>query len=232
MCQYGIFTKLLYRYQLSQNRDSYRGAFMKDYESQYEEYKQTLLQNQRFIDNLRDKYRGTLTAEKDFVDENGVLGKVGILSGICGICLALFLLLQDTSGTASIIWRIVLFIIGTGSALWAVRIQAKFKKTLGRMVFYSFRYHKHFEDHIQEDKQWETVTFKEDLSRHIEFLQHCIHTMKDKHPEESEKDFMKALGLFEDLESKYEHIEKCNRYTNSLKNDYPFYTEIQKRIEQ
>lgn len=60
---------------------------MSDYESSYEEYKQALLRSVHFRDKLREKYANTLYAERNYIDNNGVLAKIGILSAAFGSCI-------------------------------------------------------------------------------------------------------------------------------------------------
>lgn len=200
---------------------------MEEYESSYEEYKKSILQNRWFIDKLRDKYRGSLTAAKDYIDENGVLWKTGLLGAVCGFLIA-FTPIENENW----ILGIVLFMGVMGSLIWARHIDVKFKKDLGEKIFYAFRYHKHFKDRVQEDRTHEAERLNIELSKHIDFLRFCVDTMTDKKRDDVEDNFKHALQLFEDIEAQYRRLEGYDRFAQSLKNDYEFNAEVKKRIDQ
>lgn len=207
---------------------------MEDYEYQYEEYKQSILQNRHLRNELHEKYLGSLRVEKDYVDENGVLWKVGVLSCVCGLCLSLFWILEDRSDTRSIITRIILFAILVTAFVFAMHIGSKFKKNLGEMIFYAFRYHKHFEDHIQKDKSEKTKDLMEDLLKKLSTIQHRAKVSKSG----SEIDMDEVIALLrfienmDDYKTRYDDLSKYDSFVGSLKNDYYFNAEVQKDIDK
>ena len=204
---------------------------MEDYESQYEEYKQSLLQNRRLRNELREKYRGSLRAEQDYIDANGVLWKVVVLSGVCGLCLSLFWILEDRSDTGSIITRIILSIIIVACGILGVRVSSKFKKDSGEINFYAFRYNQHFNDHIQEDRRREMYKFEQDLSKTVHFMQRLANDPRNDLTEVV-ANFQCALRYVEELEKQYKDISSYDRFVETLKNDYWFNAEIQKDIDK
>lgn len=201
---------------------------MEDYKSQYEEYKKSILQNRWFIDNLRDKYRGSLTAEKDYIDENGVLWKTGLLGAVCG-----YLIAFTPVKNGNWILGITLFLGIMGSLIWARHIGTKFKTNLGEMIFYAFRYHKHFEDRIQEDKDQQTKLLMEDILKKLSTIRYRAKVSMNN----SKLDIEEAIALMrfiegmDDFEKRYQDLSRYDGYARNLKNDYEFNAEVQKRIE-
>ena len=204
---------------------------MEDYESQYEEYKNTLLHNRYFRGKLNDQYRGSLSAEKDYIDTNGILWKTSALAGACASCFVFLSLLEDRTDTTSIIIRIVLVAIMIVCCILGVRVAAKFKKDLGELIFYSFRYHKYFQERIQEDKRREMERFDVELHKTVSFMQRCANDPRDDLTEVV-AEFRCALQYVEELEKQYKHISNYDRFAGSLKNDYCFNAEIQKDIDK
>ena len=201
---------------------------MDDYKSQYEEYKKSLLQNHWFIKTLHEKYRGSITAEGDYIDRNGVLWKIGVLGAVCGFCITLTFALAE-SGLW--FWGVVLFITIMGSVIWARHIEAKFKKDSGEINFYAFRYHQHFKDHILEEKRREMYEFEQDLSKIADYMQWCVDRPSNE-PSEVMEQFCHALRRVEELGKQYKHISRYDYFAGSLKNDYDFNAEIQKDIDR
>ena len=205
---------------------------MEDYGAKYEEYKQSILQNRWFIEKLNEKYTGSLRSEKDYIDENGVLWKTSVLSGVFGLCISLFWILEDRSDTGSIITRIILAIIMIACGILGVLVAAKFKKKSGELNFYAFRYHQHFEDHVREEKDKETKKLFEDMLGHYD----AIRWRADSIPTMSEEDvkslFLNHIKEMSDYETRYKELSKYDSFAGSLKNDYYFNAEIQKGITE
>ena len=202
---------------------------MEDYESKYEEYKKSLLQNHWFIKKLHEEYRGSLRVEKDYVDENGVLWKIGLLGAVCGFCFALIFSLADSG-----LWLLgtVSFIALFGSLGLAQHIGSKFKKNLGEINFYAFRYNKHFKDHIQEDTHREMYEFEEDLYKIADYMRWCVNDKVSNDPSEIMEQFRHSSHRVEELERRYKNISRFDRFAESLKNDWYFNAEIQKDIDK
>lgn len=205
---------------------------MEDYESKYEEYKKSLLQNRGFRNELHEKYQWSLRVEKDYFDENGVFWKIGVLSGVCGLCLALFWILEDRVNAGSIITRIILFAIMAACIVFAVRIAAKFKKNSGELKFYAFRYDKHFEDRINEDRRKAMWEFEKDFSKIADYMRWCVNDKVSDDPSEIMDQFRLSLCRVEELEKQYKEISNYNYFAGKIKNDYQFNAEIQKDIDK
>ena len=202
---------------------------MNDYDVKYEEYKKSLFQNHWFIKTLHEKYHGSITAEEEYIDRNGVLWKVGILGAVCGFCIA-FTPIENGNWVLGI----VLFLAMIGSLIWARHIGKKFKKDLGEMIFYAFRYHKHFTDKIQEDKNEKMKGLMEDLFKTISTIQYRAKVSKSR-PEVDMDEVIALLQFIENMENykqRYEDISKYDWFAGSLKNDYYFNAEIQKDIDK
>ena len=199
---------------------------MEDYESQYEEYKNTLLHETWFRKKLNDLYRGSLTAEKEYIDENGVLWKIGLLGAVCGFLIA-FTPVENGN------WILGIFLILgiIGSVMWARHIGNKFKKKSAEMNFYAFKYDRYFKDRIQEDKRREMEKFDVDLTKTVVFMQRCASQQYDD-PSEVIENFQCALRYVEDLEKRYNELSRYDCFAGSLKNDWYFNAEIQKDIDK
>lgn len=207
------------------------GVIMNDYETSYQEYKQSLLNDHWFIKTLHEKYRGSLRVEKDYIDENGVLWKIGVLSGVCGLCLSLFWLLEDRSDTRSIITRIVLFVIMLVFFIFAMHFGKKFKKHLGERIFYTFRYHQHFEDKVQEDKDSETKKLLEDMLKAYEYSRFRDNSARLT-KEDLENFLLRVIKDTDEFKQRYQELSKYDSFAGSLRNDYYFNAEVQKDIDK
>jgi hypothetical protein len=171
----------------------FEGAIMEDYESQYEEYKKSLLQSHYFRTKLIDEYKNTMYAEGDYIDENGVLDKITVLSAACGVCYALSFSLVQLDEFPGILIRAVLAIVGTICFIWARIIGSKFKDSSGKSSFYSFRYSGYIEDRVNSDKEMETRNLIRDmLDRQIDI---------------------------DEFRKRFEELSKYDRFSEDLKND-------------
>ena len=192
----------------------------------YEEYKNTLLHETWFRRNLNEKYRNTLAAEKDYIDSNGVLWKVGLLGAVCGFIIAL-----TPIENGNWILGIISFLAIMGSIILALHIGKKFKKDSGEMNFYAYLYNKHFEDRLHEDRRREMYNYERELSKTIYFMQWRVNN-PSKDPTEVLADFRHALHLTEDLKKQYEKLTQYDGFVGRLKDDYHFNAEIQNDIDK
>lgn len=204
---------------------------MEDYESQYEAYKQSILYNRWLRKELHEKYEGSLRVEKNYIDENGVLWKTSVISCVFGFCLSLFWILEDRGDTRSIMTRIILAVIMIVCCILGIRVAAKFKKDAGEMNFYAFRYYKHFEDQINEDRSKAMWVFEQDLSKTVDFMRRCNDKPSDDLPQTMEE-FRCALHYVEALKKQHKEISNYDGFAGSIKNDYQFNLEIQKDIDK
>ena len=136
---------------------------MDNYESLYEEYKRTLLKSSYFTQKLREKHKNTLYAEEKFIDMNGVLTKIGLLSFACGGLLVFTWVVY-----MHLVLRLILTAVVVGCGFLAIRISADFKEASGRSNFRVFVYDHHIEDRVMEDKEMESRNLvRSFLSREI-----------------------------------------------------------------
>ena len=137
---------------------------MGDYETQYEEYKMTILRSSYFAQKLREKRNNIMYAERDFIDKNGALEKIGGLSAAFGFCLSVCWM-PDVW-----IWiRIILAVIGIVCFFIALRVGSEFKDASGRSNFRAFVYDSHIEERVQNDKDTEAKKIVQRfLSREID----------------------------------------------------------------
>lgn len=200
---------------------------MNDYKSQYEEYKKSLLQNHWFIKTLHEKYRGSITAEEDYIDRNGVLWKVGILGAVCGFCIA-FTPIENGSWLLGVI----LFLVIMGSLIWVRHIGKKFKKDSGEINFYAFRYHQHFKDYVQEEKDKETDLLFRDIMKHYEAILWRADSIQTMSEEDVKSLLLHHIEKMGDYKTRYNNLSDYDCFAGSLKNDYWFNAEIQKDIDK
>lgn len=197
---------------------------MNNYESKYEEYKNTLLSETWFRKGLQDLYKGSIRVEKDYIDENGVLWKVGLLSAVCG-----FLIAFTPIESGNWVLGIFLFLGIMGSLIWARHIGEKFKKDSGELKFYVYRYNKYLDERIQEDKCRKVREFEECLSKTVAFMQRCANNPSND-PSEIIAEFQQSLRFTEDLEKQFKEFAEYDYYAIWLTNDYHFNAEMQKDI--
>ena len=199
---------------------------MEDYESKYEEYKKALLQNRRLRNELHEKYRGSVRVEKDYIDENGILWKTGILGAVCGYCIAWFPI-----ENGNWLLGIILFLAIMGSIILARHIAKKFQKASAERNFYAFEYNKHFEDQINKERRKAMWEFEQEISKAVGFMQLCANNTSNDPHEELEK-FLCALHYVEELKKKYQDISNYDYFAGKIKNDYQFNAEIQTDIDK
>lgn len=199
---------------------------MKDYETSYQEYKQSLLDDHWFMKTLHEKYRNSIIAEKDYIDENGVFWKIGGLGAICGFCLA-FTPIENGNW----ILGIALFLIIIGSIKWARIIESKFKKQAGETNFYAFLYHRHFKDRIQEDKDSETKKLLEDMLKAYEYSRFHDNIARLT-KEDLEVFLLRVIKDTDEFKQRYQELSKYDSFAGSLRNDYYFNAEVQKDIDK
>lgn len=202
---------------------------MKDYDAKYEEYKKSLLQNHWFIKTLHEKYRGSITAEGDYIDRNGVLWKIGVLGVVCGLCIPPIYTLADSG--LWFLW-IVFFLAIIGSVIWARHIEAKFKKDSGEVNFYAFRYHQLFKDHVQEEKDRETKKLLDDMLKHYDAIRWRADSIQEMSEEDVKSLLLNHIEKMGDYEVRCQELDNYNCFAGSLKNDYYFNAEIQKDIDK
>lgn len=202
---------------------------MEDYESKYEEYKRSLLQNRWLIKTLHEKYRGSITAEGDYIDRNGVLWKIGVLGAACGFCVALTFALAESG-----LWLlgIVLFLAIMGCVILARHIEAKFKRDSGEINFYAFRYNQHFNDHIQGEKDKETYKLVCDMRNHHESIKWRTDSIQNMSEKDIKDLFLYHIKKMDDFQKRYEEISNYDYFAGKLKNDYQFNAEVQKDIDK
>lgn len=205
---------------------------MNDYDAKYEEYKKSLLQNHWFIKKLHEKYHDTIDAEGNYIDGNGVFSKVGILSGVCGVCFWFFGYLEDSTNTVSIIARIVITIVGIACFLWAMHIVSKFKEDSGKTNFYAFRYYQYFKDHVQEEKDKETKELLKDMLCHYDTIRWRADSIQAMSEEDVKSLFLNHIKKMGDYEARHQELENYDRFAEDLKNDYHFNAEIQRDIDK
>jgi hypothetical protein len=199
---------------------------LEDYESQYEEYKNKLLNEKWFRNKLTDLYRGSINAEEDYIGQNGVLCKVGLLGAVCG-----FLIAFTPVENGNWILGIFLFLGIIGSFVWAIHIGKKFAIKSGEVNFYSFEYDKYFKEHILEEKRIEMYEFEQDLSKIADYMQWYVDNPNNEPSEVMDK-FCFASRRIGELKKKYQNISRYDSFARSLKNDYWFNAEIQENIDK
>ena len=205
---------------------------MGDYESQYERYKNTLLHETWFRRKLNEIYADELSAEKEYIERNGVLWKVGALLGVCGICLSLFWTLGGRSDARSIIARIIVSVVIIACFVFTIHIVTKFKKNSGETNFYAFRYRKYFEDRVQKDKDKETNGLMQELWESYDSLLWQTDEIHNMSREELEALFFRHLNKMHDYRKRYDNLSRYDGFSDDLKNDYYFNAEIQKDIDK
>jgi hypothetical protein len=170
-----------------------------------------------------------LGGEKDYIDHNGVLWKIGLLGAVCGFCVALTFLLSESGlrllGT-------VLFLAIMGSVIWARHIESKFKKDSGEINFYAFQYHQHFKDHVQEEKDKETKKLLDDMFRCHDAIRWRTDSIQTMSEDDVKSLFLNHIKEMDDYKTRYKELFKYDCFAGSLKNDYYFNAEIQKDIDK
>lgn len=174
------------------------------YEESYESYKNSLLRSQYFIEQLNQHYKDTVHGEKDFIDKNGVLGKIGLLSAICGLCFGFFFSFGETNNIWSIIIRCALAIGGIVCFFFAMSIASDYKKASGKSNFYSFVCNRYIADHIRKDRQKETDSLLRDMLKKMDST---------------------------DFSERYEQLSRYDRFEKDILEDYHFSKAIHEHIK-
>lgn len=198
---------------------------MKDYDTKYEEYKESLLKTWYFTNKFKELYEGTISAEKDYIDQNGVLWKVGILSAACGFCFAFHSVLEGRTDTSSIIIRIVIAVIGIVCFFLAMHLGAKYKKRSGEAAFYAFQYDRYIKDYIANEKQRETDKLMRDVLEkydNILWRAELLAENSDDNTEQLEANLLYIIKSNNTFQERYETISMYDRFAKDLQDDYYF----------
>jgi len=179
---------------------------MDDYESQYEEYKKSLLRSNYFMTKLREEQENSVYTVRDYIDRDGVLPKVGVLSGVGGFCYALYFSLVQLDEFPGIMVRAILVTVGTVCFFWAGYIGSKFKEDIGKTNFSSCYFDRHIEKRATSDKEMEARNIvRSFLSREIDS---------------------------EEFQKRYEDLSKYDRFAEDLKNDCDFSSKTKKYFKK
>lgn len=208
---------------------------MEDFDVEYEKYKKSLLKSSYFTDNLKKKYTNTLIAEKNYIDRNGVLWKLALLSGVCGICLSLYGSFRDAKGIPALIVVIILAAIGITAFSFALRICEGFKENAGKANFYTFHYNRYIHDHVAREKQSETDALIQDMLSTIDDLQwRTAHIGKGNQLDIDElKDVLQHLKKKSaEFHDRCDHVKRYDSISSKLQDDYHFSKTICEFIEQ
>lgn len=200
---------------------------MEDYKTQYEEYRQSLLQNRDFRNELHEYYEGSLRVEKDYVDQNGVLWKIGLLGAVCGYNISLMPI-----ENGNWIFGIFTFLVIIGSLIWCQHIGNKFKKDSGARKFYAFQYEKHFEDPLQKEKERESYKLLCDMQNHYNSMKFRLENTEDMSKKEMKSLFVWHIDIMGEFNQRHKDLSKYDYFAGDLKNDYWFNAEIQKDIDK
>lgn len=175
---------------------------MDDYESQYEEYKKSLLRSNHFVTKLREEQKDSVYTERDYITRDGVLPKVCMLSGVGGFCYALCFSLVQLDKFPVIMVRAIFLIIGTVCFFLAGYIGSKFKEDIGKRNFSSIRYDRCIEKRVTIDKEMESRNLvRSFLSKEIDR---------------------------EEFQKRHENLSRYDRFAEDLKNDCDFNSKAKK----
>lgn len=173
---------------------------MNDYESQYEEYKNTLLHSIGLRNDLNDLYTNTQHLDSDYLDHDGALSKIGVSSAGGGVCYALCFSLVQLNEFPGILVRVILAIVGTLCFFGAAYFGSQFKKDFAKRNFRMYQYERCVESWVQRDKELEAKQLVRDfLSRQI--------------------------GR-EELTNRYDALSRYDRFAEDLTSDYIFEEEL------
>lgn len=207
---------------------------MENYDTKYEEYKSSILKSGYFANALQAKYESTLSLERDYIDKNGVLWKVALLSGLCSFCLVFSSIFDDRSDLESIVIRIVLAIIGIVSFALAMHIGSKYKVSSGRSNFYSFHYSRFIHDHVLHEKQREADNLMRDMLDRLDNIQWRAEqaeagTNNDIEPLQS--NLLYIIKASNEFHKRYEYLSMYDRFSEDLQQDYHFNQAVRKLLE-
>lgn len=210
-------------------------VYVKDYDSQYADYKHSLLHSHRFVDNLKEDYKKTIHSESDYIDRNGVFLKVGILAFLCGFSIAVFFLIEGNSSIWSIVIRIISFTIAVVCAIAALRIESKYKKSSGERDFYSYQYSRYIKDCVQYDKEEETEKIFKDIIDNINFLRISSEVILSEEDntdiERLKSNMLYAASSEKDFKNRYEKLSRYDRFERDILEDYYFQKSIFELLE-
>lgn len=210
------------------------GIAMEDYESLYDEYKRSLLQSHFFIEKMKEGHKNALMNEAEYIDRNGVLSKIAILSGICGFCFSAFLFLEDKVNTASIIIRIVLVFSGILCAFRALFISQDYKKSSGNSNFHSFIYDRFIENRVHYDKDFEAKNLMEDMLEKIDLIQWRAELLEEGSISEAEQlqsNLLYVINKSNDFQKRFDRISMYDSFAQDLQDDFYFSKAIHESLK-
>ena len=117
-------------------------------------------------------------------------------------------------------------------SIFTPRLLKKFKKDSGARKFYAFRYHQHFKDYIQADKDKETKDLERDVRSHYDSIKWRADSIQNMSEEDVKSLFINHIEKMRDYQKRYDDLSRYDYFAGSLKNDWYFNAEIQKDIDK
>lgn len=207
---------------------------MSDYEKSYNAYKESLLNDRIFMERFANIYEGAISAEKDYIDRNGILSKIAVLSTISGFCLAVF---SPSNSKISRMVDFILFVMLCVCGFLIYRISANFIKKSGENIFYSFRVDRHIQERVLSDQQRQLDLLMEDINQRLFTIKYYAQEIQESSSSLNSSDAELAKLLYwinsmDDYKKRYETISYLNSYSQKLSNDYYFSKAIYEQVHK
>ena len=189
-------------------------------DSKYAQYKDTLLQNMHFTENLRQRYKDIAYSAQTWANWFELSG---ILCIFAGILLASFLFIDANNQILFVLIKVFLFIGFSTCVIFSLVFYHKGKKHLISLVYHSYVVNSIISNQVHND-QMRSISFtRERLKNNHITIDHSIQLIKyGENVENSIQLLEKASRNISDLVTSLYEIERQSQYPELLLNDFHF----------
>ena len=207
---------------------------MSDYEKKYNAYKESLLKDHIFMDRFANIYAGAISAEKDYIDRNGILSKIVVLSAISGFCIAVYS--PHDSKIISILSFIPIVMLCIFGFL-IYRISANYIKKSGEKIFYSFRVDRHIQEKVLADQQRELDLLMKDINQRLFTIKYYAEKIQvgssaSTVGDEDLAQLLYWINSMDNYDDRYRLISYLGSFIKDLAEDYRFNEAIYEQIHK
>lgn len=204
---------------------------MPDYQSKYEQYKEELTKNKRFMNDFGIIHDNVIRNYKDYIDRESSISNISILSGILGFFVGIY-----SPDLSSFFLRFVLIAAICICGYLIYIVYKKFIASSGKREFYLYYVKSHIQDQVFSDYQKETDMMLQEFNGRILNIKYYAEILQSKSATESDNEDLSSLlywiSTLDDFSTKYRSISSIPQYAKDLNDDYYFSAEFHKYIHK
>ena len=207
---------------------------MDDYQEKFEQYRDALLNDERFIGTLSAARKNTHSFLFQSIQKNGLLLGSALLCALGGILFGVFTASFYDLSPENTVYQIIRLVLIAGfsvSFYFSYKLHKKHFSKLSRDVYYSYVYPRIIEDHISKERQHLT---QEQLRQILLTLERLEYEVDDYQNQKNRKDSsarMETMCYFvpklsANLKAYQDTNKTYSRYADDMKECYALYAKI------